>query len=58
MYAFAPCRSKTREFGVAGNPTGPPTVLLGEAIGIRRLVHPVEVAQLSAGVGEIPVLDT
>jgi hypothetical protein len=57
MYAFVPWRSKTREFGVAGNPTGPPTVLFGAAIEIRRLVHPVVVAQLPAE-GTTPVLDT
>jgi hypothetical protein len=58
MYAFAPCRSKTSEFGVAGKPTGLPTVSFGVSIGIRRLVHPVAVAQLFAGDEETPVLDT
>ena len=58
MYAFAPWRSKTSEFGVAGNPTALPTVLFGGSIGIRRLMHPVVVAQLFAGEEETPVLDT
>jgi hypothetical protein len=58
MYAFAPWRSKTRELGVAGNPTAVPTVLFGVPIGTRRLTHPAVVAQLPAGDEETPVLDT
>jgi hypothetical protein len=58
IYAFAPWRSKTREFGVAGNATALATVLLGETIGIRRLVQPIVVAQLPGGEVETPVLDT
>lgn len=43
---------------MAGSPTPVPRVLFGEAIGNRRLVQPVVVAQLPAGEVETPVLVT
>jgi hypothetical protein len=55
-YAFAPWRSKTKEFGVAGSVIAVPTVFAGAVIGTSVLKQPLVVAQSPEA--ETPVLET